>query len=405
VWGHSEGGLVTQTVIEKEPHAYDGALPLCAPGAGGRRNLNAAGTCARRTKSFAPALRVGVPLQRLQRRQHAVPRRRRLSLGQSCGALEAAYPHEWGLTPECTEFLWKKPGDVPPEPRTIEFLGRRADACFGFSGPTPEQAARRSLFLRASRIPESFLITDLFFASAALGEIRNRRTGGGIPWSNDGVTYRSPLLTAAEEAAFNAGAPRAHQRHRCDAVPCSAPTSHGVTHRKQDPHPHALDDGLVLPENEEKYRELFDAVGRSDQLVQVYTPEGGHCGFSRAEHLALLKSMFAWVEQRTKPKTRPLSRRAARPQRRRSVDRVASRTPTPASSATAWSSDGRRASSSAPWCATGIRKTARRMRSAHHASTDARRNRRRNPNDRSTSSTVVDRRKHHLSSMRQLESW
>src|SRR5262245_32953564 len=42
VWGHSEGGIVTQTVIEKQPHAYEGALPLCAPGAGGRRNLNAA---------------------------------------------------------------------------------------------------------------------------------------------------------------------------------------------------------------------------------------------------------------------------------------------------------------------------------------------------------------------------
>src|SRR5215468_3682032 len=42
LWGHSGGGMVTSTVIETVPGAYDGALPMCGPGAGARRNFNGA---------------------------------------------------------------------------------------------------------------------------------------------------------------------------------------------------------------------------------------------------------------------------------------------------------------------------------------------------------------------------
>ena len=42
LWGHSEGGMITSTVIEYLPHTYDGALPMCGPGAGARRNFNGA---------------------------------------------------------------------------------------------------------------------------------------------------------------------------------------------------------------------------------------------------------------------------------------------------------------------------------------------------------------------------
>ena len=64
---------------------------------------------------------------------------------------------------------------------------------------------------------------------------------------------------------------------------------------------HALDDGLVVPENEEKYREAFLAAGRPDQLVQLYTPTGGHCGFSAAEHVAAFLALTGWVEKGTVP--------------------------------------------------------------------------------------------------------
>jgi hypothetical protein len=296
VWGHSEGGIVTQTVIEKQPHAYDGALPLCAPGAGGRRNLNAAWdlraayeyTCAGVADAeFRCNLCSGGTARCLDDAD--------CPSGQTCGGLEPAYPPQWGLTPECTEFLLKKAGAVNEPPRFGDFVARHTLACFGGGVPTADQAARRDLFLRGTRIPESFLFTDLFFASVALGEVRNRRTGGGIPWSNDGVTYRAPALTPLELAAFNAGVPRA--TNDADATE--------YLRRNYEPRGRteskvlalqALDDGLVIPENQEKYREAFGTVGRPDQLVQLYTATGGHCGFSVAEHTATLTALFQWVE-------------------------------------------------------------------------------------------------------------
>jgi pimeloyl-ACP methyl ester carboxylesterase len=296
VWGHSEGGIVTQTVIEKEPHAYDGALPLCAPGAGGRRNLNAAWDL-RATYEYTCA---GVPDAEFRCNVCTGGTARCLDdgdcpSGQTCGALEPAFPPQWGLTPECTEFLLKKPGAVNEEPRFGDFVARHAQACFGGTTPTPEQQARRDLFLRGTRIPADFLFTDLFFASVALGEVRNRRTNGGIPWSNDGVTYQSPELTPAELAAFNAGVPRATNDAAATEYLRRSYEPRGRTDTKiltlQ-----ALDDGLVIPENQEKYREAFATVGRGDQLVQIYTPTGGHCGFSIAEHVATLAALFQWVE-------------------------------------------------------------------------------------------------------------
>src|SRR4029434_8046139 len=114
-------------------------------------------------------------------------------------------------------------------------------------------------------------------------------------WSNDGVTYQSPELTPAELAAFNAGVPRATNDAAATEYLRRSYEPRGRTDTKiltlQ-----ALDDGLVIPENQEKYREAFATVGRGDQLVQIYTPTGGHCGFSIAEHVATLTALFRWGE-------------------------------------------------------------------------------------------------------------
>jgi hypothetical protein len=301
VWGHSEGGIVTQTVIEKRPHDYDGALPMCALGAGSRRNLNGAWDL----RAAYEYICAGVPDAEFRCNLCSDGTSRCLvdadcPSGQTCGDLEPAYPPEWGLTPECTEFVLKKPGDPKPEPRFTEFVARHAGACFGLLAPTPEQQARQDLFLRATQIPSSFLFTDLFFASVALGEIRNRRTGGGVPWSNDGVTYASPVLDPTEIAAFNAGVARATNDPDAMEYLRRNYEERGYTQSKIVTL-HALDDGLVIPQNEEKYLEVFGAVKRQDQHVQLYTPTGGHCGFTPAEHVAALTSLFAWVEHGMKP--------------------------------------------------------------------------------------------------------
>jgi len=297
VFGHSEGGLITQAVIEKRPRAYDGALPLCAPGAGGRRNLLAAWDL----RVVYEYVCGDVPGAAFRCNLCSDGKSRCMvdadcPAGGQCGGMEPAYPPEWGLTPECTEVAYKGPGAVNPVPRYVELTAQRTTACFGGAVPSPAEQARRDLFLRLTRIPESFLLTDLVFAAVAIGEVRNRRTNGGVPWSNVGVTYRSPTATPVEEAAFNAAAVRATNDIGATRFLRRAFEPHGLTYSRVLTL-HNLDDGLALVENEDKYREAFATVNREDRLVQLYTPTGGHCGFSDAEHAAALRSLFAWVEE------------------------------------------------------------------------------------------------------------
>src|SRR5881409_4488609 len=105
------------------------------------------------------------------------------------------------------------------------------------------------------------------------------RRGGNI-----GVDYSAPALTPGEQLALNRGVPRAS----ADAAVVNY-MQHFFEPRGRTAAKvltlHALDDGLVIPENDEKYREAFVASGHPEQLVQLFTATGGHCGFSGAEHL------------------------------------------------------------------------------------------------------------------------
>jgi pimeloyl-ACP methyl ester carboxylesterase len=308
LWGHSGGGMVTSTVIERFPGTYDGAMPMCGPSAGARRNFNGAfdlrvlyeyvcrdvpgaqfacGTCSDgRTRCLADA---DCP-------------------AGACDGRETPAPPEDGLTPECTEFLLAHPDRFNENPTSPggDFVQDTIAPCFGdrSGNASPEQLARRDLYLRASQIPESFIATDLFFATIGMGEVVHRRNKGRHPWGNIDVEYASPLLTAEEQAALNAGIHRA--REDASAV--------AFMRRYYEPRAHtrskvltiqALDDGLVIPENQEKYRQAFETAGRADQLVQLYTPYGGHCGFV-AELLPALRALTAWVEEGTKPSTASL---------------------------------------------------------------------------------------------------
>ena len=172
-------------------------------------------------------------------------------------------------------------------------------ACFGGPAPSAEQAARRDLFVRASQIPESFIGTDLFFASIGMGEVVHRRNGGRHPWGNEGVTYDSPLLTPAERDAVNAGIHRAREDAEAVLYMRHWYEPRGRT-RSKVLTIHALDDGLVLPENEVKYQQAFERAGTADRLVQLYTSTGGHCGFISVL-LPAIQALTAWVENGVKP--------------------------------------------------------------------------------------------------------
>ena len=274
LWGHSEGGMITEAVIEYFPHTYDGAAPMCGTGAG------------------ASAFRPPRVLARCFDDADCPP-------GETCAATETPPAPEDGLTPECTDFLLARPARFDSVFGGGPFVARAIAPCFGTATPTPEQAARRDFLVRASQLPDGQLDSDLFFASVGLAEVVHRRTDGRHPWGNVGVTYASPLLTAAERAALDAGV------HRSDSDAAAVRylrrfyEPRGRTETKVVT-VHALDDGLVIPEHEDKYREAFAAAGRTGQLVQFFTPAGEHCLNAYAFRPAL-EELVAWVEQGRKP--------------------------------------------------------------------------------------------------------
>jgi hypothetical protein len=308
VWGHSGGGLVTATVIEKFPNAYDGAMPMCGPVAGARRNFNGAFDL----RVLYEYVCGDVPGAEFTCGLCSDGRTRCLDdsqcpAGQTCDGREPPAPPELGLGAECTEFLLRHPETFSESPTSPGggFVEGPVGACLGdvtgAVSPTAAQQARRDFFLRASGIPESFIGTDLFFASIGMAEVVHRRTGGRPPWGNIGVDYARPSLSPAEAEAVNEGVYRS----------ASFPRATVYMQRWYEPRArtgskvltiHALDDGLVIPENETVYRDAFARAHRSDQLVQLFTEHGGHCGFV-TELFPALAALTGWVERSEKPST------------------------------------------------------------------------------------------------------
>ena len=304
LWGHSEGGMITSTVIEYLPHTYDGALPMCGPGAGARRNFNGAFDL----RVVYEYVCRDVPEARFLCRMCSDGRSRCLAdgdcpAGQSCGAAETPGPINDGLTRQCTDFLLAHP-DRFSESTTAPgggFVTAPVAACFGDATPTAEQAARKDLFLRAIHIPPDFITSDLFFSTIGLAEVVHHRTNGRHPWGNVGVVYAPPKLDAAEQAALDQGVYRAREDASAVRYMRRFYEPRGRTRSKVIT-VHALDDGLVIPENEDKYREAFEAAGRSNQLVQLFTSKGGHCGFI-SEIFPAVGALTDWVEKGKKPST------------------------------------------------------------------------------------------------------
>jgi hypothetical protein len=257
VWGHSEGGMVTQTVIEKQPHDYDGALPMRAR-RGRPATSSEPGTSERRTNTSAPACRSRVPLQRVQRWDEPLPGDADCPSGQTCGDLEPAYPPEWGSRRSArSSRSRRRPGN---RSRASDFVARHIEACFRGAAPTPEQQARQDLFLRGIADPRELPATDLFFARRARDPqpahrrwrtVEQRRRDVPLPGSSPPSRPRNAGVPRATNDARRAEYLRRNYEERGHTQSVITPTRSTTGWYSQ---------------NEEKYFEVFNTVGRTDQL-------------------------------------------------------------------------------------------------------------------------------------------
>lgn len=265
VVGASEGGLITAEVAERFGRDedgnlnYDGALPLCGPLAGGRKN-------------WYGGFDLRVIYQYYCRN---LPR-----------PSESQYPLYFGLAPDNT--------------LTPNEIFARINECTGVLQPpatrTPQQASNMANILNVTKIPESFLLTDMGFATFALQELVLVRTHGLSPVTNLGAEYEG----STDDAALNRGVFRAGANAEANAFLASAYDPNG-RFRMPVLTLHTIGDGLVIVENENAYRETVNDAHNSRRLQQNYVNAPGHCEFTNSEVLAAFQGLLSWVDTHQRP--------------------------------------------------------------------------------------------------------
>ena len=55
---------------------------------------------------------------------------------------------------------------------------------------------------------------------------------------------------------------------------------------------HTTGDGLVVPENEQAYRQVVHGAGDSSLLRQIFVARAGHCAFTPAETITAVQDLL-----------------------------------------------------------------------------------------------------------------
>ncbi len=273
LWSVSMGSVIGLESMERFGGIYDGALCMCAPGAGSTR------------------------------------------IWDSGFALYLAYDVVFGTLP-----AWGTVGEVRND---IDFETEVAPKLFAeVSAPAnfPKFEFVRLVAGNPGRgitppPPPNFypgwVFTDLAFLTEFRSELQ-RRAGGPFVQNVD----QSYSLTAAERGYLNAlGVPGpvidgwlAQMNARTNIVAPPAPRNYVAryaTFNGKIKAPvltmHTILDPLVGVSNETAYEETVAAAGRSDRLVQTYTNGNGHCNFTAPQLLTAVGAIDNWVRNGSKP--------------------------------------------------------------------------------------------------------
>lgn len=248
VTGASLGGIVTAAAVEEaELGNVAGALSLCGA-LGGSRNWDGAldlrlgydAICASVPGAFLPGGAEGLPA---------------------------------GLTLSSTQ------------------MALAVHACFGILAPaplrTPAQTARLATFMNLMHLPESFVLTDMGYATFAMSDLVHdrRKLKGRIGVGNANVSYEDIAIDSAIERV----SPHRGAAHRLEEH--FTPT--GNVGGTKIVSLHTDKDGLVIVENESEYASVVPASNLTTAVAIEAVPS--HCGFTAAEVAASWESLRGWV--------------------------------------------------------------------------------------------------------------
>ncbi len=275
--GVSLGGIITAGLIQAYPDRFDGAMPLCGVLAGGVAAWN---TGLDSAYAFKTLLAPGSPLQVVNITDPEANMKLAADLMAKAGQTAAGKARIALMAALAGIPGWFLP--TQPEPAPTDYAA---------------QAAAQALW--ESRV-------DFPFAFGYRAELE-RRAGGNPSW-NAGVDYRRQLESSpyhdevttlyrdagldlnSDLAALNAGAtikPNARAVAYLDryisfdgAITVPVLTAHTTA------------DGLVVPQDETAYADIVRSAGKQDLLRQAFVHRAGHCAFTSAEVISLIKVML-----------------------------------------------------------------------------------------------------------------
>ncbi len=276
LWGKSLGGLIALGLIEKHPGLYDGAVAVCAAGAGTPRRFD-----------------------------HFLD-------------ITLAYDAAFGWRPE-----WGAPGDLRDD------LNYMADVLPYVPVPGPGNFGLWEFIRLVSRLPnDSYYVNpvglpergqNLYFAFAVRAELE-RRAGGPVAenlgrvytLSDDDKAYLGGLgvnadaLLAEMNAMTNITSARNARNYAAHYFEPSGDIRRPVLTV------HTTGDGLAPVFHESAYRAIVAQRGNSDLLMQQFTAGSrtaggtvvnGHCTFTSAQNQAGIDAMVSWLDTGIRPET------------------------------------------------------------------------------------------------------
>jgi hypothetical protein len=274
-WGDSLGGIITAGLIQDFPQQFSAALPLCGVLSGGVATWNTAVDAEFAFQKLidpsVQAVNITDPTANLIAAESAAAAAQKTPAGQARLALSAALADTPG---------WFTP--LSPEP-----------------APTDFAAQEQNQFLWDSQV-------DFPFIFDFRAELEGR--AGGNPSSTVGVNFAQQLRESSDFAEVQALYKAAGLNLNADlntlqqAKPIVASPkavsylARNIAFNGEIHVPvlsmHTEGDGLVVPQNESAYQQVVARDGNSRFLRQTFVSRAGHCAFTPAETVSVIKVLL-----------------------------------------------------------------------------------------------------------------
>ncbi len=274
-WGHSLGGIITAGLIQTYPKLFNAALPMCGVLSGGVATWNTALDSEfgfqQLVDPSVQVVNITNPTANLTGAETAAATAQQTPQGRARLALAAAL------------------GDTP-----------------GWFTPLSAEPAASDVTAQEANQYQWDTQVDFPFVFAFRAELEAR--AGGNPSWNTGVNYVTQFKKSADHrevaalykaAGLNLSADLSKLNHaaRVSASPAAVKyLIQNISFNGKISVPvltmHTTGDGLVVPENEQAYRQVVDQAGNGAKLAQIFVHRAGHCAFTPAETITAVQTLL-----------------------------------------------------------------------------------------------------------------